>query len=230
MVSKLISLPEVGKSLCGSIAIASMVSSRNKYSVLASPPSTNITKASPKLTRLPNAFFINDRAGKPTGINLFIGKRPLAAFGNSEGDRQMLEFSKTDTNIATNTDEGARLAVLFLHEDPTGEYAYGPAQGLPHTSFGPFTQPLYDQAKKEGWVVFSMKNDWKQIFSVHLFIYVHSVEPVPKDRHPLHFRLEVTGSPNLKQSTRSCPALYRWQAIWANRCPHDNAFSLGTHQ
>ena len=113
----------------------------------------------PVLTRLPKVFFIDDQAGKPTGINLFICKRPHAAFGNSDGDRQMLEY--------THTDEGARLAVLILHDDPTREYAYGPAQGLPHTSFGAFTQPLYDQAQKEGWVVVSIKNDWKQIFAAH---------------------------------------------------------------
>jgi hypothetical protein len=60
--------------------------------------------------------------------------------------------------------DGARLAVLVLHDDANREYAYGPAQGLPNTKGGAFTQALYDEAKKNGWTVISMKNDWKRIF------------------------------------------------------------------
>jgi phosphoserine phosphatase len=111
----------------------------------------------PVLMREPKIFFIDDHAGKPTGINLFIGKRPYAAFGNSEGDRQMLEYTKAG--------EGMRLSLLVLHDDAQREYAYGPAQGLPPTKIGTFTQALYDRAKKDGWVVISMKNDWKNIFA-----------------------------------------------------------------
>ena len=70
-----------------------------------------------------------------------IGRRPDAAFGNSDGDRQMLEY--------TGAGEGARLAMLVLHDDATREYAYGPAQGLPDTKVGTFTQALYDEAKEE---------------------------------------------------------------------------------
>jgi phosphoserine phosphatase len=110
----------------------------------------------PVLMRQPKVFFIDDHAGKPVGINLFIGKRPYAAFGNSDGDRQMLEW--------TGVGEGSRLMMLVLHDDAQREYTYGPAQGLPDTSIGKFSQSLYDQAQKEGWVVVSMKNDWKQIF------------------------------------------------------------------
>jgi hypothetical protein len=86
-----------------------------------------------------------------------IGRRPYAAFGNSTGDRQMLEYTKTGS--------GARLAMLVLHDDATREYAYGPAQGLPDTKVGAFPQGLYDEATKNGWIVISMKKDWKRIFA-----------------------------------------------------------------
>ena len=86
-----------------------------------------------------------------------IGRRPQAAFGNSDGDKEMLEYTKAG--------EGARLSVLLLHDDAEREYAYGPANGQPATKIGEFTQALYDQASKQGWTVISMKNDWKQVFS-----------------------------------------------------------------
>jgi hypothetical protein len=111
----------------------------------------------PVLMLLPKVFFNDNFAGKAIGIHLFIGKRPLAAFGNSTGDRQMLEY--------TGAGDGARLMMLVLHDDGKREYAYGPAQGLPGTKVGAFTQALYDQAKKQGWVVISMKNDWNKIFA-----------------------------------------------------------------
>jgi hypothetical protein len=111
----------------------------------------------PVLMREPKVFFIDDSAGKPVGINLFIGKRPYAAFGNSPGDKQMLEW--------TQAGDGARLMILVLHDDPAREYAYGPADGLPDTKVGTFTQALYDEAKSKGWNVISMKNDWKRIFT-----------------------------------------------------------------
>lgn len=111
----------------------------------------------PVLMRLPKALFIDDKAGKPEGINLFIGKRPLAAFGNSGGDREMLEW--------TNAGDGARLMMLVLHDDARREYAYGPADGLPDTKVGRFSQTLRDEAEKRGWVVISMKKDWKKIFA-----------------------------------------------------------------
>ena len=79
---------------------------------------------------------------------------PLAT---TSGDQQMLEYTKAGS--------GARLAMLVLHDDAKREYAYGPAQGLPDTKVGTFTQALYDEAKKNGWTVISMKNDWKKIFA-----------------------------------------------------------------
>jgi phosphoserine phosphatase len=111
----------------------------------------------PVLMREPNMFFIDDRAGKAVGINLFIGKRPHAAFGNSGGDREMLEW--------TTAGSGARLGMLVLHDDGKREYAYGPVNGLPDTKVGTFSQALMDEAKKKGWIVVSMKNDWKRIFA-----------------------------------------------------------------
>lgn len=110
----------------------------------------------PVLMREPKIFFINDKAGKPVGINLFIGRRPVAAFGNSAGDREMLEW--------TGAGGGARLMMLVLHDDAEREFAYGPANGLPDTKLGTFPQALMDEAKRRGWTVISMKNDWKQIF------------------------------------------------------------------
>ena len=111
----------------------------------------------PVLTKEPKLLLNDDNAGKPEGIHLMIGRRPYAAFGNSTGDRQMLEYTKAGN--------GARLAMLVLHDDATREYAYGPALGLPATKVGTFTQELYDEAKKDGWTVISIKNDWKRIFA-----------------------------------------------------------------
>jgi phosphoglycolate phosphatase-like HAD superfamily hydrolase len=111
----------------------------------------------PFLIKEPKLLLNDNNAGKPEGIHLMIGRRPVAAFGNSTGDQQMLEYTKAG--------DGARLSMLVLHDDATREYAYGPAQGLPATKIGTFTQELYDEAKKQGWTVISMKNDWKQIFA-----------------------------------------------------------------
>jgi phosphoglycolate phosphatase-like HAD superfamily hydrolase len=110
----------------------------------------------PFLTKEPKLLLNDNNAGKPEGIHLMIGRRPFAAFGNSTGDKQMLEYTKAG--------DGARLAMIVLHDDAEREYAYGPAEGLPDTKVGTFTQALYDEAKKNGWTVISMKDDWKVIF------------------------------------------------------------------
>jgi len=110
-----------------------------------------------ELLKNPKLLLNDNGPGKAQGIQLFIGRRPNASFGNSDGDRQMLEYAKGGG--------GARLAMLVMHDDSTREYAYGPAQGLPATKVGTFTQSLYDEAKKNGWTVISMKNDWNTIFA-----------------------------------------------------------------
>jgi haloacid dehalogenase-like hydrolase len=111
----------------------------------------------PFLTKEPKLLLNDDNAGKPEGIHLEIGRRPHAAFGNSTGDRQMLEYTKAG--------DGARLSMIVLHDDAKREYAYGPAQGLPDSKVGRFPQALYDEARKDGWFVISMKDDWKRIFA-----------------------------------------------------------------
>lgn len=111
----------------------------------------------PILTKEPKLLLLDDHAGKPEGIHMMIGRRPRAAFGNSAGDQQMLEY--------TMAGDGARLSMLVLHDDATREYAYGPAKGLPDTKMGTFPQTLYDQASKSGWIVISMKSDWKRVFA-----------------------------------------------------------------
>ena len=111
----------------------------------------------PELMRLPKLFFNDNFDGKAIGIDLFIGKRPCAAFGNSTGDQEMLEW--------TGAGAGARLKMLVYHDDAEREYAYGPAGGLPDTKVGTFTQALMDEAKSTNWTVISMKNDWKRVFT-----------------------------------------------------------------
>jgi len=111
----------------------------------------------PVLMRDPKLFFNDDSDGKAIGINLFIGKRPQIAFGNSDGDKEMLQW--------TTAGDGARLGLLVLHDDAKREVAYGPADGLPDTKVGTFSQALMDTAKQSGWIVISMKNDWNRIFS-----------------------------------------------------------------
>jgi phosphoglycolate phosphatase-like HAD superfamily hydrolase len=95
-------------------------------------------------------------AGKPRNINLVIGRRPVAAFGNSGGDQQMLEW----------TGAGSRAALMMLvhHDDGEREYAYGPAGGLPDSHVGTFSAALLSEANASGWSVISMKSDWTQVF------------------------------------------------------------------
>jgi hypothetical protein len=111
-----------------------------------------IRDGKPVLVRLPAIDFVNDKAGKPVGINSHIGRRPIAAFGNSDGDRQMLEW--------TQGGGGARLMMLVHHDDAAREWAYGPKSKI-----GTFSDSLMAEAKQQGWVVISMKDDWKRIFA-----------------------------------------------------------------
>lgn len=110
----------------------------------------------PVLVRLSELNFNDDKDGKPIGINQHIGRRPIAAFGNSRGDKEMLEY--------TQGGSGLRFELLVLHDDAQREFAYGPARGLPDVKLGAFPPALDEQAQKSGWTVVSMKNDWKTVF------------------------------------------------------------------
>ncbi len=111
----------------------------------------------PELMREPKLLLNDNNGGKPEGIHMVIGRRSVAAFGNSTGDQQMLEYNRAGG--------ATRLSMIVLHDDARREYAYGPAHGLPDSKVGTFTQALYDEAQKDGWTVISMKNDWKRIFA-----------------------------------------------------------------
>jgi phosphoglycolate phosphatase-like HAD superfamily hydrolase len=111
----------------------------------------------PALFKEPKLLLNDDKSGKPEAIHLMIGRRPVAAFGNSSGDREMLEY--------TGASDGARLMMLVLHDDPVREYAYGPAEGLPHSRIGTFPQALEDEARQKGWFVIHMKTDWRHVFA-----------------------------------------------------------------
>jgi hypothetical protein len=104
----------------------------------------------PTLVRLPEMNFIDDKDGKPIGINQHIGQRPIAAFGNSDGDFQMLDW--------TTSGEGPRLGLIVHHTDAEREYAYDR-----DSSFGHLDKALV-AAPDKGWVVVDMKNDWEEIF------------------------------------------------------------------
>jgi hypothetical protein len=104
----------------------------------------------PALMRLPEMNFIDDKDGKPVAINQFIGRRPIAAFGNSDGDQQMLEW--------TAAGDGPRFMLLVHHTDAVREYAYDRK-----SAFGQLDKAL-DEANAKGWTVVDMKDDWKVIF------------------------------------------------------------------
>jgi hypothetical protein len=104
----------------------------------------------PALVRLPEIDFINDKAGKPVGIHKFIGKRPIAVFGNSDGDFEMLEWGTAG--------DGPRLGLIVHHDDGVREFAYDRASHVGRLARG------LDEAPKRGWTVTSMKRDWKTIY------------------------------------------------------------------
>ncbi|WP_429021516.1 HAD family hydrolase [Bradyrhizobium sp. I1.14.4] len=111
----------------------------------------DIDKGQPALIRLPAIDLIDDGPGKPVGINSHIGRRPIAAFGNSDGDFQMLQW--------TTAASGRRFGLIVHHTDPDREYSYDRK-----SSFGRLDKAL-DAAQSNGWTVVSMKDDWKRVFS-----------------------------------------------------------------
>jgi phosphoglycolate phosphatase-like HAD superfamily hydrolase len=104
----------------------------------------------PELLREAKVLFIDDGPGKAEGINTFIGHRPIAAFGNSDGDQQMLEW--------TAAGSGARFALLVHHDDAEREWAYDRKSDVGKLD------KAWDEAKAKGWTVVSMKDDWKRVF------------------------------------------------------------------
>ena len=104
----------------------------------------------PVLVRRPELNFIDDKGGKPVGINQHIGRRPIAAFGNSDGDLQMLQY--------TGAGRRTRFCLYVHHDDATREYAYDRADHLAKLDKG------LDEAAAKGWTLVSMKDDWKQVF------------------------------------------------------------------
>jgi len=104
----------------------------------------------PVLVRQPQIDFIDDKAGKPVGINSHIGRRPIAAFGNSDGDLQMLQY--------TAAGAGSRLCLFVHHDDDSREWAYDRQSLIGHFDKG------LDEATTRGWTVVSMKNDWTTIY------------------------------------------------------------------
>jgi hypothetical protein len=106
----------------------------------------------PVLVRLPELDFIDDKEGKPVGIHKFIGRRPIAAFGNSDGDFQMLQW--------TTAGEGPRLGVLIHHTDSEREWTYDRESHVGRLDRG------LDEATERGWVVVDMKMDWKTVHTM----------------------------------------------------------------
>ena len=104
----------------------------------------------PVVVRVPEINFIDDKAGKPVGIHSHIGRRPIAAFGNSDGDFQMIEW--------TTSGDGARLGVYIHHSDSEREWAYDRDSHIGRLDRG------LDEAAERGWVIVSMKNDWETIY------------------------------------------------------------------
>ncbi len=109
-----------------------------------------VRDGTPVIVRLPQVDFIDDGVGKPVGIHKFIGRRPIAAFGNSDGDFQMLEW--------TTAGPGARLGVLVHHDDAGREFAYDRASAVGKLARG------LDEAGARGWLVVGMKNDWRSVY------------------------------------------------------------------
>ena len=110
----------------------------------------NVQDGKPALDRLPKINFVDDKAGKPVGIHYHIGRRPIAAFGNSDGDFEMIEW--------TTTGDGARLGVLIHHDDAAREVAYDRKSHI-----GKLVRGL-DEGPERGWTIVSMKSDWKCVF------------------------------------------------------------------
>jgi hypothetical protein len=129
----------------------------------------------PVLMREAKIDFIADGAGKPVGINKFIGRRPIAAFGNSDGDFQMLEW--------VTSGAGPRYGLIVHHDDAVREYAYDRKSAVGKLDRG------LTEGPKRGWTIVSMKSDWKRIFPFD------EAEP-PAPAIATHMEPEPVGAPN----------------------------------
>jgi hypothetical protein len=109
-----------------------------------------IRDGKPAIVRLPQLDFIDDKAGKPVAINKFIGKRPIAAFGNSDGDFEMLEW--------VTSAPGARLGLIVHHDDADREFAYDRKSHIGRLERG------LDDGPRRGWTIVSMKNEWRTVY------------------------------------------------------------------
>jgi hypothetical protein len=107
----------------------------------------------PVLVRLPEIAFVDDKAGKPVGIHRHIGRRPILAFGNSDGDFEMLEWTTAGT--------GPRLGLLLHHDDGEREFAYDRKSHVGRLDRG------LDEASRRGWQVVSMRSDWRTVYPPH---------------------------------------------------------------
>ena len=110
------------------------------------------------LGAIPDDSELTPRHAEIPAWDMIAGEmKPVLVLTASSDDQQMLEYAKAAS--------GARLSVAVLHDDAKRKYAYGPAQGLPNTSVGTFSQEMYEMARKQGWIVVSMKDDWNRIFA-----------------------------------------------------------------
>ena len=127
-----------------------MASRPSRSSARAARRAYRLEGDNPVIDKLPSVEFVDDGPGKPVGINRFIGRRPVFAAGNSDGDLQMLQWTTLNT--------GPRFALIVHHTDAEREYAYDRQSHI-----GKLDKAL-DEAPKRGWLVVDMKNDWKTIY------------------------------------------------------------------
>jgi hypothetical protein len=122
------------------------------YQVIGSSVASEyrLEEGDPEITRMPEIGFVNDKAGKPVGIYDHIGQRPILAFGNSDSDLQMVEY--------TTAGNGRRLGLFLHHTDKEREYAYDRESHV-----GTLSKAL-DKAEAKDWIIVDMKNDWNAVF------------------------------------------------------------------
>jgi hypothetical protein len=116
-----------------------------------------LREGTPVLVKLPELDFFDDKEGKPVAINKFIGKRPIAAFGNSDGDLQMLQWTAA-TPDGGQAGDGKRLMLYVHHTDADREWAYDRESHIGGLNKG------LDEANEKGWTIVDMKKDWNKIY------------------------------------------------------------------